>query len=65
MLEWLDVLKEMVDDAVEALNERETDGTKHPWTKSEDELLKKMIIKFGAKDWSTLAQQVSSASQSI
>ena len=58
MMEWLDVLKEMVDDALEAQAEKETDGTKHPWTKQEDELLKKLIDKYGAKDWSTLATGV-------
>jgi len=57
-MEWLDVLKEMVDDALEAQAEKETDGTKHPWTKQEDELLKKLIDKYGAKDWSTLATGV-------
>jgi len=34
MMEWLDVLKEMVDDALEAQHEKETDGSKHPWTKA-------------------------------
>ena len=59
MMEWLDVIKEMSDEAQERMEEEErSDGSKHPWTKQEDELLKQLIKKYGAKEWSTLAMNV-------
>ena len=59
MMEWLDVIKEMSDEAQERMEEEErSDGSKHPWTKQEDELLKQLIEKNGAKEWSTLAMNV-------
>lgn len=61
-MEWLDVLKETAEDAQDAKDAKENDGTKHPWSKAEDDLLKKLILKHGAKDWSTLAQGVRSTS---
>ena len=59
MMEWLDVIKEMSDEAQERMEEEQrSDGSKHPWTKQEDELLKQLIKKYGAKEWSTLAMNV-------
>ena len=65
MLEWLDVLKETLEDAQDEKKKKKKnkhDGTKHPWTKAEDDLLRKLIKQHGAQDWSTLASKVSSSS---
>ena len=53
------MIKEMSDEAQERMEEEQrSDGSKHPWTKQEDELLKQLIKKYGAKEWSTLAMNV-------
>lgn len=31
---------------------------KGPWTKEEDEIVMKMVAKYGAKNWSTIAQHL-------
>lgn len=66
MTEWLDVLKKTAEQAQKSKGDgaprkksKQTDGSKHPWTKQEDDLLKKLIDKHGAKDWSDLAKGVS------
>ena len=71
-MEWLDVLKETAEEAQIEDKDRkknkkkqQTDGTKHPWSKQEDELLKKLIQKHGPSDWSDLAKGVSTISVSI
>ena len=69
MTEWLHVLKETIkkakcDEKDKKKNKRnqQTDGSKHPWSKQEDELLKKLIKKHGPSDWSELAKGVSRTS---
>lgn len=72
MTEWLDVLKKTAEEAQKHATDTErrkkskqTDGSKHPWTKQEDDLLKKLIDKHGPKDWSDLAKGVSVGSWSL